>query len=1110
MKHRYSSSSEDSYVEQGRKYENPLQKLQNQQELLTMDVSSNVTSLGSNTTLSANSYNIAALKMANNQAARPLPKIAMPMGTNKLNLGVGVPAGLLVGADGNVSVGHKKGESNNRHLASSPLIMGDQAVKNFFSQYIPAYYANNPWLLSPTFEIHQYKDLKNLNLYIYKTLRILQKDDINHPTQPRNIKMKEDLNWDLKIDRIASCYMTDKIMTNVIAYVSYPKESEFLNSDNDNNLSPNSRNKKAKKHLLGIIKATQSYTMNPSPRTSHRLLNGISPSMMANSVTHTPRTSGIGSALGLRPQSATSKRGGAVNLILHSPHMDSHTINEQKVEHLGINVNQKNSDDEANYYSNDSDDQQPEIGDEVILEEEEVIQAFNNKNGNKKFRKSCCNCCSIHNLRSSLIFHPNSCKSYCDSIIYWIFYKHGYMLSFFAIYFVLLTLAICERIFYPLLPYENQIDLRDENGNILIDNFVIMITGRIMLMSLILMIISRMSGTLSWLNKNVGRYFVVRLFLDNFIQHEYVHLILSWIGIISCCLIHILFVLFTPFSTNNNGGITSKTFGGSQNYNQYYVYSVLHEYSYADNMYLFDIIRVILSILSILGLILSNLGGTYYSLYATSLDAIKDKQWSKIKSVLCNKTYDFGHQKKRHKVLHILSALLFVITFYLDLNYLGVYIVVSLFILLLMMDRLYFIHFSKNIYSTTDLNIVPIDHQFKLLFVNNNCQQMIIEPGDTFYISASKWFSLSRSAIFFSKNNYHSIGCIMRVHRNNTLSCNMERVKWNFNFLEKILDNEVKPIFRGPFRNNIYNRLIWNIQNCKFIDKRYVQYLIAVDEGIAYQIEYLTYLQSHNYSKMPYPTHIVFATSSKSLFNYISTNLQLLFIEMEDLTVECKLLPSNINLIPNISEMVQYYKNEKIKEYKKELTERRKQKEKERRREKEMNDWNGDKKDESDKDNDDENENDQCDDIDIDNEEELTSHISDITIMQEMEYDILHYLSIPHILYHHNLKAYYENHQNSKLSKRLNCKYDLNHINKTDESKKKNRNNNNNNNNKTKENGKIHTNNNNNNNNQNESCYDFNEDIEIEMYYSGIPFVSNVLKNVCQICRIPYYTQKIY
>eukprot|EP01083_Nonionella_stella_P241828 844083_1 len=49
--------------------------------------------------------------------------------------------------------------------------------------------------------------------------------------------------------------------------------------------------------------------------------------------------------------------------------------------------------------------------------------------------------------------------------------------------------------------------------------------------------------------------------------------------------------------------------------------------------------------------------------------------------------------------------------------------------------------------------------------------------------------------------------------------------------------------------------------------------------------------------------------------------------------------------------------------------------------------------------------------------------ITDYDLMQEMEYDILQYLSIPHILYHHNLKLYYENHKNSKLSKEIQKKY---------------------------------------------------------------------------------------
>merc|ERR1712154_67044 len=404
----------------------------------------------------------------------------------------------------------------------------------------------------------------------------------------------------------------------------------------------------------------------------------------------------------------------------------------------------------------------------------------------------------------------------------------------------------------------------------------------------------------------------------------------------------------------------------------------------------------------------------------------------------------------------------------------GVYYMVSLFLILSIVDRLYFLGVFKNkiknekVFCSADLNIIPIDHQFKLLFVNNNKKKFDIEPGDIFYISSTAYSSFSRPSIFFSKNNYNSIGCILRVHRNNTLSNNMERVKWNFNFLEQILDNEILPVFRGPYRNkSIYNRLVRDLQNMEnncCVSSRnpyHIQYLIAVDEGIAFQVEYLTYLQANDYTKMPYPTHIIFATSSKSLFNYICTNLQLLFIEIEDLTVECKLLPSNINLIPNIEEMVSYYKSEKIKELKKKAKELRES----------QDVFDDDKREEEEEE------------IIID--EELLSHITEKAIVEEMEYDILHYLSIPHILYHHNLKSYYQNHPKSKLSNRLNRKYDINH-------------------------------NENNNNTQSNSPsspypgYNFNEDIQIEMYYSGIPFVSNVLQNVCKICRIPYFTQNIY
>ena len=1126
-KHRMDDDSEDSITNLP-KYQSPFAQKLEFPNTGAPEAESMNSAITNNSTLSANSVNIRTSNKSQN--SRPLPRIAMPKNTNVLNIDPSVGAAVFMEAAGQQSV-HASGnqstrDPNNKHLASSPLIMNSQeAVSNFFSQYIPTYYARNPWLLSSTFEIHQYKDLKNLNLYIYKTLRILQKDDINHPTQPRNIKMKQDLDWDLKIDRIASCYISKRLMTNVITYVSFPKDYDMIGLyDDRRDLSPNSRAKKPKKHLLGVIKSTQPYTMTASPL--HSVNYG---GMMANSVTHTPRTSGVGSALQIgRPSSASNNltRSQQINMILQSPNIEiTNTENNNGIRNISIGIKTAGNDgrDVEDYYSNDSDDDGQE---NIKLEDddkakEEMYTKFTKdmeergyaNNSNKKDR-DCCKCFSIHNLRSSLVFGRNGCRSLCDQMVYTVFYQYGNLLTFLFIYALILTFGICERVYFPILPYENLINLDDDKHRI--DNYMIMITGRIMLISLILMIISRMTSTLSWLNKRVGRFLVVRVILDNFFQHEYVHLILGWIGIIISCFIHIIFVLFTPFSTN--GDIMSKEFGDNNDANASYVYSIYHPYEYHDNVYLYDILRIVLALMCILALILTNFGGTYYSLYSTSLNAINHKCWMKIKSVLCNKTFDYGHQKKRYKLLHITCGIIFLILFYLDLNYIGVYYVLTFFIVIAIIDRLYFLQFSKStIYCTSDLNIIPIDHQFKLLFVNNNKEKMLIEPGDTFYISENKWSSFCRPAIFFSKNNYNSIGCIMRVHRNNTLSSNMERVKWNFNFLEKILDNEIKPIFRGPYRNNIYNRLLWNMQNKKFENKKYIQYLIAVDEGIGYQIEYLTYLQNHGYTKMPYPTHIIFATSSKSLFNYICTNLQLLFIEMEDLTVECKLLPSNINLIPNIDEMVDYYKTEKIKERNKN---KKKQQQQQKQQQDDMDE--NDEDDEEKKDNNNNNatneqeqndDNEQTEDQETETTKEeedcLTSHIVENEIMQEMEYDILHYLSIPHILYHHKLKKYYENHKNSKLSNKLNSKYNENHSFYSDDGSGINNNNNNNNNNKKSGIAGL-INPNSVSPSPGESSYNLNEDIQIEMYYAGIPFVSNVLHNVCKICRIPYYTQKIY
>merc|ERR1719295_571818 len=214
-----------------------------------------------------------------------------------------------------------------------------------------------------------------------------------------------------------------------------------------------------------------------------------------------------------------------------------------------------------------------------------------------------------------------------------------------------------------------------------------------------------------------------------------------------------------------------------------------------------------------------------------------------------------------------------------------------------------------------------------------------------------------------------------------------------------------------------------------------IRYLLSVDEGIAYQLEYLRYLEDSGVRRMACPTHMIFATSSKSLFCYVCTNLQCLFVEIEDLTVECKLLPSSINLMPNTREMAKYYRDarKKNKQYENE--------------------------------NENENEN--------DNEMEASEGITEQAIREEMEYDLLHCLSIPHILYHHRLADVYEAHAQSKLSRRLRRKWEPECAQQMQ--------------------GLL----------QGED----EAPIDIEMFYAGIPFVGQLLENVCRICRIPLHQQ---
>ena len=67
--------------------------------------------------------------------------------------------------------------------------------------------------------------------------------------------MKEGLDWDLKIDRIASCYITKRLMTNVITYVSFPKDYDMLGmySDRDRDQKIYPQKQKNQKNICWVL-----------------------------------------------------------------------------------------------------------------------------------------------------------------------------------------------------------------------------------------------------------------------------------------------------------------------------------------------------------------------------------------------------------------------------------------------------------------------------------------------------------------------------------------------------------------------------------------------------------------------------------------------------------------------------------------------------------------------------------------------------------------------------------------------------------------------------------------------------------------------------------------
>merc|ERR1719361_2357614 len=101
--------------------------------------------------------------------------------------------------------------------------------------------------------------------------------------------------------------------------------------------------------------------------------------------------------------------------------------------------------------------------------------------------------------------------------------------------------------------------------------------------------------------------------------------------------------------------------------------------------------------------------------------------------------------------------------------------------------------------------------------------------------------------------------------------------------------------------------------------------------------------------------------------------------------------------------------------------------------------------------------------------------ISTQSILEEMEYDLLAYLSIPQILSHHHLMAFYEHHPDSKLPHRLRRKYGPRLTTKEDDD----------------EDPVVMT------HSVGHSVHS--DSVHIEMYFCGMPFVADTLRNVCSV-----------
>lgn len=427
----------------------------------------------------------------------------------------------------------------------SPLIMQD-SYKEYIHRFLPPYYTRYKYLQGTDFQIHQYKDLKNLNLYIYKCLRSIV-DDYKHPCLPTNICMKREQQWDMRLERISTIVhikqsliskktksvrinmddtkqsMSDNLsmkprkisnisdvtdedekhststpipiinnkfyIINVMTLMSYPHFFDPSHLQHPS-ATPNTKSRN-KKHILGIIK-----TMKALPTSS--INSAVQENLFgpARSVTATPRVSAsitinngtadrnslsyVSSKVDTLPRKQlilinNESSLDTVPLPMSSSNLTSNlskTMSNSFTIATSAMSNPKLS--EITENPNASVTKQSLSHDMLVVEEDVCVDEQRERRQRMKYLRICCCLKSIDGMRVHIANTGHDIGCF-DTLVYNVCYKNISLLIFYLIYILILVLCLIESIF----KHNYEIDIRLT---------LMMITGRIMLVSIILLV----------------------------------------------------------------------------------------------------------------------------------------------------------------------------------------------------------------------------------------------------------------------------------------------------------------------------------------------------------------------------------------------------------------------------------------------------------------------------------------------------------------------------------------------------------------------------------------------------------------------------------------------